>query len=141
MATYGLLQETGRATNFYFINTHLDHISEAARREGARMIREFFFPRNRPLILAGDFNEPPDGPVYGEFIGADRPLRDTWREVHPPEEEATTHHRFDGELWGSRIDWILATPPFQVRRVAIVTDSQDGRYPSDHFPYEAEVEY
>jgi endonuclease/exonuclease/phosphatase family metal-dependent hydrolase len=42
---------------------------------------------------------------------------------------------------GSRIDWILVTRPFQVRRVAIVTDSQDGRYPSDHFPYEAEVEY
>jgi endonuclease/exonuclease/phosphatase family metal-dependent hydrolase len=25
--------------------------------------------------------------------------------------------------------------------VAVVTDNQEGRYPSDHFPYEAEVEY
>jgi len=141
MATYGLFRETGRDASFYFINTHLDHVSELARREGARMIREFFFPRHRPLILAGDFNEPPDGPVYREFIQADSPLRDTWRGVHPPGEEATTQHGFDGRPWGHRIDWILASSLFKVRRVAIITDNQDGRYPSDHFPYEAEVDY
>ena len=38
------------------------------------MIREFFLPLNRPLILVGDFNEPPDDPVYGEFIHADSPF-------------------------------------------------------------------
>lgn len=141
MATYGLFQETGRTTSFYFINTHLDHISDAARREGARMIRNFFFPLNLPIILVGDFNEPPDGPVYRELINADSPLRDTWRAVHPPAAEAATQHGFNGERRGHRIDWILAAPSFQVRRAAIVTDSQDGRYPSDHFPYEAEVEY
>jgi endonuclease/exonuclease/phosphatase family metal-dependent hydrolase len=141
MVTYGLFREKGRATSFYFLNTHLDHVSAAARRQGARMIREFFFPRNRPIIMVGDFNEPPDGPVYREFINADGPLRDTWRQVHPLAEEAATQHGFDGRPRGSRIDWILATPPFKVRRVAIVTDNQEGRYPSDHFPYEAEVEY
>ena len=141
MATYGLFQETGRTTSFYFIDTHLDHISDAARREGARMIREFFFPLNLPIILVGDFNEPPDGPVYRELIYPDSPLRDTWRAVHPREEEATTQHAFNGQRWGNRIDWILASPLFQVRRAAIVTDCQEGRYPSDHFPYKAEVEY
>jgi endonuclease/exonuclease/phosphatase family metal-dependent hydrolase len=105
------------------------------------MIRNFFFPLNLPIILVGDFNESPEGPVYREFIQGDSPLRDTWSEVQPPGREDTTQHGFDGRLKGSRIDWILATPPFEVRRVAIVTDSQDGRYPSDHFPYEAEVEY
>jgi endonuclease/exonuclease/phosphatase family metal-dependent hydrolase len=141
MATYGLFREEGRTNTFYFINTHLDHISDAARREGARMIRNFFFPLNLPIILVGDFNEPPDGPVYRELINADSPLRDTWRAVHPQVIEASTQHGFNGERLGHRIDWILATPSFQVRRAAIVRDSQDGRYPSDHFPYEAEVEY
>jgi endonuclease/exonuclease/phosphatase family metal-dependent hydrolase len=141
MATFGLFQETGRDLNFYFINTHLDHISKAARQEGARMIRKLFFPLNLPIILVGDFNEPPGDPVYQELIGAGSLLRDSWREVHPLGQEASTQHGFEGELRGSRIDWILVTPPFQVRRVAIVTDSRDGRYPSDHFPYEAEVEY
>jgi endonuclease/exonuclease/phosphatase family metal-dependent hydrolase len=141
MVTFGLFREKDRAAWFYFINTHLDHISEAARREGARMIREFFFPRSQPLILVGDFNEPPDDPVYRELVQADGPLRDTWRGLHPPAEEATTQHGFDGQPRGSRIDWILAAPRFMVRRVAVVTDNQNGRYPSDHFPYEAEVDY
>ncbi|MEJ2670966.1 MAG: endonuclease/exonuclease/phosphatase family protein [Deltaproteobacteria bacterium] len=141
MVTYGLFQETGRDLSFYFINTHLDHISEMARREGARMMGNFFFARNRPIILVGDFNEPPEDTVYQELVGGDSPLKDTWREVYPPGQEATTQHGFDGELYGHRIDWILATPPFRVRGAAIVTDSRNGRYPSDHFPYEAEVEY
>jgi endonuclease/exonuclease/phosphatase family metal-dependent hydrolase len=140
LATYGLFREKGGAVRFYFINTHLDNISGKARLEGARMIRNFCFSLNLPIFLVGDFNEPPGGPVYQELIRGDGYLQDTWEAVQPPEQEATTQHGFDGELRGSRIDWILSTRPFQVRRVAIVTDSQDGRYPSDHFPYEAEVE-
>jgi endonuclease/exonuclease/phosphatase family metal-dependent hydrolase len=141
MVTYGLFRETGRSAGFYFIDTHLDHVSELARWHGARMIREFFFPRNRPLILVGDFNESPDEPVYRELIRADGPLRDTWREVQPPETEAPTQHDFHGRTRGHRIDWILAAPLFRVRRVEIIQDNQDGRYPSDHFPYETEVDY
>ena len=105
------------------------------------MIREFSLPLKLPMILLGDFNEPPDDPVYREFIHAGSPLQDTWRQVHPAGQEATTQHGFDGRPWGSRIDWILTTPPFLVRRVAIIKDNRKGRYPSDHYPYEAEVEY
>ncbi len=75
MVTYGRFRETGRTERFYFINTHLDHISEAARLQGARMIREFFFPLSLPLILVGDFNESPDEAVYRELIHGTAPLR------------------------------------------------------------------
>jgi endonuclease/exonuclease/phosphatase family metal-dependent hydrolase len=141
MVTYGLFQETGRDMAFYFLNTHLDHISAEARLNGARLIREYFFPLGKPLILAGDFNEPPESPVYRQFVGEDSPLQDTWRALHSPGGEATTQHLFDGLPRGARIDWILVSTPFRVKQVAIVTDNQEGRYPSDHFPYEAEVEY
>lgn len=141
MVTYGLLTEVGRDAGFYFINTHLDHVSEMARLEGARMIRRHFFPLRRPMMLVGDFNEPPGSAVYRELVQGDSPLRDTWKAVSPPGEEATTQHNFDGRPRGHRIDWILTTPPFRVTKAAIVTDHQDGRYPSDHYPYVAEVEY
>jgi len=141
LATYGLLQEVGRAEPFYFINTHLDHVSPEARLQGARMIRDFFLPWGRPLILAGDFNEPPDGPVYQELIGDGGPFFDPWRAFHPPGDEGTTQHQFNGQPRGARIDWILVSPTFRVRRAAIVTDHQDNRYPSDHFPYEVEVDF
>jgi endonuclease/exonuclease/phosphatase family metal-dependent hydrolase len=141
MATYGLFQELGREEWFYFINTHLDHISQMARLQGARMIKEYFCRFKLPLILAGDFNESPEDQVYQQFIGGDSPFQDTWRALHPPGEEGTTQHGFDGHLRGSRIDWILITPPFRVRKAYIIIDNREGRYPSDHFPYAAEVEY
>lgn len=141
MATFGLFREAGRKELFYFINTHLDHVSPEARLRGARMIRDYFTPLGRPMILAGDFNEPPEEAVFKELIQDGGPFSDTWRAFHAPEDEATTQHFFDGEPRGARIDWILATPPFQARRVAIVTDHQDNHYPSDHYPYEVEVDY
>lgn len=141
MVTYGFFQEAGREEWFCFANTHLDHISGMARLNGARMIREYFFPLNQPLILAGDFNEPPDGPVYQELMDGEGFLQDSWRAIHPPGDEAATHHGFDGRPRGSRIDWILTSVPFKVKKVGIITDNMDGRYPSDHFPYEVEVDY
>jgi len=141
MVTYGLFREMERELWFYFIDTHLDHISAPARLEGARMIREYFFPRQKPMIIVGDFNEPPDSPVYRQFLDGGSPLRDTWRDLHPPGEEATSQHDFHGLPRGSRIDWILLTSPFKVKEALIITDNQQGRYPSDHYPYAAEVEY
>ncbi|OGP71896.1 MAG: hypothetical protein A2Z73_05250 [Deltaproteobacteria bacterium RBG_13_60_28] len=141
MVTYGFFQERKRGLGFYFINTHLDHVSALARLEGARMIREHFFLREKPMILVGDFNEPPDSPVYREFLGEGSPLGDTWRALHPPGVEATSQHQFDGCPRGSRIDWILLSPPFAVKEAFMVTDNLKGRYPSDHFPYAVEVEY
>jgi endonuclease/exonuclease/phosphatase family metal-dependent hydrolase len=141
MVTYGLFKETGRKLWFYFINTHLDHISEMARFQGSRMIRSYFFPKEMPMILLGDFNEPPDASVYQQFIGPGSPLMDTWRALHQVGVENPTQHQFNGEPRGSRIDWILVSPPFRVKQVEIITNNKRGRYPSDHFPYLAEVEY
>jgi endonuclease/exonuclease/phosphatase family metal-dependent hydrolase len=141
MATYGLFREIGREVWFYFINTHLDHISEMARFHGSRMIRDHFLPLDKPLILAGDFNEPPDAPVYRQLIGEGSPLIDTWRACHRTATDPPTQHQFNGEPRGSRIDWILVTPPFRVKAAHILTYHWEDRYPSDHFPYLAEVEY
>ena len=141
MVTYGLFQERGRELWFYFLNTHLDHISAPARLNGARMIREHFFPLEKPMILAGDFNEPPESPVYREFLNPSSPLHDSWRSLHAVGVEATSQHDFDGCLRGSRIDWILLSSPFKVKEAFMVTDNLNGRYPSDHFPYAVEVEY
>jgi len=141
LVTYGLFQQAGRDLWFYFSNTHLDHISSRARLHGARLIREFFLEKKEPLILAGDFNEPPDGAVFQEFTGSGGGLLDTWRALHPPGQDSPTQHNFYGQPRGHRIDWILFTPPFRVTKAEVVEYNNAGRYPSDHFPYVAEVEY
>jgi len=141
MVTYGLFQKAGGDLWFYFIDTHLDHISSPARFHGARLIREFFLEKKEPLILVGDFNEPPDAAVFRELTGPACRLVDTWRALNPSGLEPPTQHNFDGQPRGHRIDWILITEPFRVTKAEVVGYNRSGRYPSDHFPYIAEVEY
>ena len=141
MVTYGLFQEAGRDLWFYFIDTHLDHISSQARFHGARLIREFFQDKKEPLILVGDFNEPPDAAVFQELTCPGCRLLDTWRALNPPGHDPPTQHNFDGQPRGQRIDWILITDPFRVTKAEVVGYNSAGRYPSDHFPYIVEVEY
>ena len=141
MVTFGLFRERHRSLWFYFLNTHLDHISAQARWHGARIIREQFLGRLTPVILVGDFNEAPEAPVYRLLLAPDTELLDTWRAFHPPGDDPTTQHDFTGQGRGSRIDWILVSPPFQTKKVEIIAYNRAGRYPSDHFPYLAEVDY
>jgi endonuclease/exonuclease/phosphatase family metal-dependent hydrolase len=141
MVTYGLFKEAGRDLWFYFADTHLDHISSQARFHGARLIREFFQDKPQPLILVGDFNEPPDAAVFQELACPDCRLTDSWRALHPRGDDPPTQHNFYGEPRGHRIDWILSTAPFRVTKGEIVGYNQAGRYPSDHFPYLVEVDY
>ena len=42
LATYGLFQEIGRDLSFYFINTHLDHISDGGPARGRPDDSQFF---------------------------------------------------------------------------------------------------
>ena len=141
LVTYGLFKEAGRDLWFYFSDTHLDHISSPARVNGARLIRAFFQDKPEPLILVGDFNEPPDGAVFQELAGPGTRLADTWRTLNPPGQDPPTQHNFDGVIRGHRIDWILVSEPFRVTKAEVVEYNNAGRYPSDHFPYIVEVEY
>lgn len=141
MVTFGRFREVNREQWFYFADTHLDHISAPARIKGAEMIRQHFVQLGEPTILVGDFNDHPGSAVHRLLVQNGSPFLDTWDLVHGPEEKATTQHKFTGELYGSRIDWILITPPFRVKEAIIITYNVDGRYPSDHFPYLVELEY
>ena len=134
---------------FYVFNTHLDHRGTRARIESAWVLRKRMqmIAGSEPIILAGDFNAPPDSASDGPYrllranegsTGA--PLRDTYRQVHKRvRAHEGTFHGFTGRLTGQRIDWILATPHFDCLRAAIDHSNSAGRYPSDHFPVRAEL--
>jgi len=134
---------------FYVFNTHFDHRGATARIESAILLRKRLrmIAGSDPIILAGDFNAPPDSSSDSPYrqlrAGVGRtavPLRDTYREVHETERAGEgTFHGFTGRLAGRRIDWILATPHFDCLRAAIDHSNSAGRYPSDHFPVRAEL--
>ncbi len=141
MITYGLFRERQRDLWFYFGDTHLDHISAPAREQGALMLRDLFQRLAQPAVLAGDFNDLPTSPVHATLTGAGSPFRDTWQLAQQPEVGVSTQHRFDGKFFGGRIDWILITAPFRLKKAQIITYNQADRYPSDHFPYCVDLKY
>jgi len=58
ICTWAFLRHIQSGKAFYFLNTHLDHMSELARSEGTLMIKSFIstLDHSIPLVLVGDFN-------------------------------------------------------------------------------------
>jgi len=54
--------------------------------------------------------------------------------------EESTFHVFTGQGIRGRIDWILVSPEVKIKKVFLIKDKPDGRYPSDHFPVMASLE-
>ncbi len=135
MISYAFLESRQTGKQLWVSVTHLDHISEWARIEGARMIRDWAIERRAPIILLGDFNDCPGSEVHRSLNKPVGPFKDCWKALGKSEDrQSYTHHGFSGTPAKGRIDWILITQEITVRDVAIVRDQEDGRYPSDHFP-------
>ncbi|MCF8110981.1 MAG: endonuclease/exonuclease/phosphatase family protein [Desulfobacteraceae bacterium] len=142
MLSYAVLQppEHGGA-ELYAAVTHLDHKGTEARLRQAEIIAQWAGDLKAPLVLMGDFNEEPDADVYRVLTGSGTGLHDTWRSLGREEgPESHTHHGFTGSPQGNRIDWILTGGDFSVLDSRVVKYRENGYYPSDHFPYMADLE-
>ncbi|MBK1884225.1 endonuclease/exonuclease/phosphatase family protein [Luteolibacter pohnpeiensis] len=130
---------------FYFFNTHLDHEAQLARENGIKLILQRIadckFPG--PFILTGDFNAEPENPIHQ--IIRENPLApfDVWKTLNPdtPESESGTFHGFEGNTDGNRIDYIYASNDIEGLQSAILHDSENGIYPSDHYPVSAILKF
>ncbi|WP_209324767.1 endonuclease/exonuclease/phosphatase family protein [Brevibacterium renqingii] len=121
------------------LNTHLDHRSERARMESGRIMGDTIAEAAHPSVVTGDFNVATGSPVY-DFFCTELGLTDTAAEV--PGEDIGTFHRYNGPKQGEpRIDWILTTAGLATVATTINTFSAHGRYPSDHFPVEAVLDF
>ncbi|BBL78242.1 endonuclease [Rubrobacter xylanophilus] len=128
---------------FVHLNTHLDHVSGEARRQGSRLITGWLGEVRLPVLVTGDFNCNPGSKTYEIFASAG--FSDVHRRAgNPPE---NTFHRFMGEGYGSakegRIDWILvrdgAGARWEVLSCRTVRDCEPPLYPSDHYPVVADL--
>ena len=57
--TWAQLREKATGKEFYYLNTHFDHMGETARRESARMVADFVrerIPDGATVIVGGDLN-------------------------------------------------------------------------------------
>lgn len=123
----------------FLVNTHLDHVHEHTRLNQIKVLIEEIKKEYRDdylLFINGDFNEAPSGNVRSEINRSLPFLTDYWQDLRYDEE--STFHKFKGvhpiENGGARIDWIMSDKRAKGQSIQIDKISQNGIYPSDHFP-------
>lgn len=147
MASWVTLRDlaiAGRTGTMFFLNTHWDHMGKRARLESARLIRRKVrgLHPDGPVIMVGDFNAREHDEEYAELLrstddGGPR-FVDAYRAAHPDAQtEEATFHGFKGGRKGIRIDWIIHSEDLVATAAGIDRTSEDGRYPSDHYPVTA----
>ena len=143
MVTWVKLRDWKSDRRFVWLNTHWDHVGALARIESAKLMRRWLSENasNTPVIITGDFNSREDALPYRLLLGEEGggpKLIDCYRCVHAVRQpDEASFHDFTGKREGSRIDWILCSPPFRSVEATIDHSSQGGWYPSDHFPVTA----
>lgn len=140
MVTWALFERIADGRRFYFFNTHLPYRDEdePIRERGAALLlkRLSALPAEVPVVVTGDFNTGPESRVHA-LLTAD--LADAWERSTQRSGPEATFHAFSGKA-DRRIDWILVRG-FEVGPVSTVTEHENGRYPSDHFPVAAELRW
>lgn len=142
-----LLQKDTMKT-FYIVCTHLDHIGENARQQGALLIGKKLeeLVGNLPVFVCGDFNANSESKSYKNMINYG--FNDC---ANAPDiisyDLPYTYHKFLLGLDNSQleiyrddprvlrvIDHIFYKGPVKILRHGILGDNYDGIYPSDHMP-------
>ncbi len=142
VCTWAQLRDRATGQTFYHFNAHFDHVGQQARTESARLIRTRVqqIAGTQPVLITGDWNAEPGAEPYRTMV-ADSVFRDAYHHAnagHYGAEGTFNAFRFD-QPPSRRIDYVFVSHHWKVRSHAILTDSYDQKYPSDHLPVVAEV--
>lgn len=141
ICSYGRWRDRRSGSVFWVFNTHFDHIGSEARAESARLILTQMAQLNsggEPAILTGDLNLEPDSDPIQFLSGRMNDARTAATELAFGPEGTFNGFQFD-RAPERRIDYVFVSPGVRVNRYAVLSDSKELRYPSDHLPVWAEV--
>ncbi len=145
VCTYGLFKDKKSRKHFWVFNTHLDHVGQQARSKGIDLILKYIDILNEkgyPVILMGDFNSTPESDLIVN-------LKTKMTDTHDVSINGTfgPSETFNGfkftEVPKVRIDYIFISQKskIEVLKHAVLTDSKNLKYPSDHFPVYIELKF
>jgi endonuclease/exonuclease/phosphatase family metal-dependent hydrolase len=145
ICTYALLKENKTKQIFWIFNTHLDHQGEIARTKGIALILykiKMLNTQNYPVIFMGDFNSEP---TEERIINLKKLMIDSQEisEENPFGPTGTFNGFKHIEAVTKRIDYIFLSKEsnFKVYKYAVLSDSKDLKYPSDHLPVYVEIRF
>ena len=135
ICTWARLSDGKTGREFFWFNTHLDHISAEAREKGVALVlaRIVKMAQGRPVFLTGDFNAPPDSAPVKLAHGVLRDSLTVSQTPHKGPDKTFNGFKY-GEPPTERIDYVFVSAGIRVLSHATLDDSQGQLYPSDHFP-------
>ncbi|MEK7818320.1 MAG: endonuclease/exonuclease/phosphatase family protein [Bacteroidota bacterium] len=145
ICTYAIFENKITKQNFWVFNTHLDHIGEVARAKSVELILKIIKSENQnnlPVIFMGDFNATPET----EFIlNLKKEMIDTkdFSKSKPFGPIGTFNNfEFDKPVT-KRIDYIFTSNSSKIiiNKYAVLSDSDNLKYPSDHLPVYVEIDF
>jgi len=145
VCSYGLFRDEKAKRSFWVFNTHLDHKGELARTKGIELILSRInavSKKNDAVIFMGDFNSGPGT----ERVLALKKVMDDSRDISE-EKPFGPQGTFNGfkhqEPVTERIDYIFLSKnkKLKVKKYAVLSDSDQLKYPSDHLPVFTELTY
>jgi len=143
VCTFALFQDITSKRKFWIFNTHLDHIGEQARANGIKLILskiEQYNTDQYPVVFMGDFNlEPNDKSIVALKMQMNDASEISLQKPFGPN-GTFNNFEFDKPV-SKRIDYIFISKEakLEVKKYAVLSDSKDLRYPSDHFPVYVEI--
>jgi endonuclease/exonuclease/phosphatase family metal-dependent hydrolase len=144
VCTYGLFKDLKTKQTFWVFNIHLDHIGEQARIKGVQLVLSKMKELNTKkysAFLMGDFNSEPNTPQISEIKKVMDDTRDISQEK--PFGPAGTFNNFNhNQPVTLLIDYIFISKnsKLKIKKHAVLSDSKDLKYPSDHLPVLIEID-
>jgi len=144
VCTYALLKDKHSKKIFYVFNTHLDHMGDIARTKGIQLILsriQSINKKNYPVVFMGDFNSEPN---EERIINLKNQMLDCKSVAKYTFGPSGTFNNFrHDEPVTKLIDYIFISKSsnFEVLKYAVLSDSKDLKYPSDHLPVFVEINY
>ena len=145
ICTYALYTDLKTKNTFWVFNTHLDYVGNLAKTNGIQLILskiEALNTKNYPVLFMRDLNSEPSG--Y-RIKALSKVMNDT-REISEVKSfgPSGTFNSFKhNEPVTLLIDYIFLSKNnrFKVKKHAVLSDSKDLKYPSEHLPVFVEISY
>lgn len=145
ICTYVLLTDKKTKQTFWVFNTHLDHMGVLARTNSIHLILSKIAELNTkkyPVFFMGDFNSEP---TEQRILNLKKEMLDS-RDISEdkPFGPLGTFNAFKhNEAVAKRIDYIFLSKESNVKieKYAVLSDSKDLKYPSDHLPVYVEINF
>lgn len=142
-ANWVRLKEKKTGKELRVVNLHLDHVSNEAKIEQAKMVVEESaqYQQDYIQILTGDFNSKYDSKVLDAIRTGE--WKESYETLYGEKEAGFTTHEFEGTAYvkgpsKGRIDFIWYRGKIKPVAAAIIKDAIGGKYPSDHFFMQAD---